>query len=135
MGTRVLQGALIAAIALPGLAGCAVTPPSTQATEGAVMNAPATLLDAALDDAARRTGTARAAIRVVSAAAVTWPDGSIGCPEPGMMYTQALVPGYRIVLQAGSETLNYHARAQGPPVFCPVGRAVTPLPAADDPSV
>ena len=99
------------------------------------MNAPATLLDAALDDAARRTGTARAAIRVVSAAAVTWPDGSIGCPEPGMMYTQALVPGYRIVLQAGSETLNYHARAQGPPVFCPVGRAVTPLPAADDPSV
>jgi hypothetical protein len=26
---------------------------------------------------------------VVSAKAVTWSDGSLGCPEPGKLYTQA----------------------------------------------
>jgi hypothetical protein len=134
MGTRVLQGALLAATALAALAGGAPMP--ARANEGTAMtNAPATLLAAALDDAVRRTGASRAAINVVLVAPVTWPDGSIGCPEPGKTYLQALVPGYRIVLRAGTATLNYHAREQGPPLFCPADRIVTPLPAADDPSV
>ena len=58
-----------------------------------------------LADAENRTPTARADIKVLSAEAVTWPDGSLGCPQPGMMYTQALVPGFRIVLQAADRTL------------------------------
>ena len=82
-------------------------------------NAPAEMIEAALDDAANRSTTARADIKVTSAEPVTWPDGSLGCPQPGMMYTQALVAGYRIVLQAGEQTLNYHAMSRGRPVFCP----------------
>ena len=54
---------------------------------------PQAILDAAIDDAAKRASMERSAISVVSAAAVTWSDGSAGCPEPGMLYTQALVPG------------------------------------------
>ena len=46
-----------------------------------------------------------------------------------MMYTQALVPGYRIVLQAGEQTLNYHAMSRGKPVFCPASRVLPPVPA------
>lgn len=99
------------------------------------MIAPQALLEAAIDDAAQRTGTPRADIKVMVAEAVTWPDGSLGCPQPGMLYTQALVPGYRIVLRAATGPLNYHARAKGAPVFCPAGRVVAPMPAADDPSV
>jgi hypothetical protein len=30
-----------------------------------------------------------------------WNDGSLGCPEPGMMYTQALVNGYWLIIEAG----------------------------------
>jgi hypothetical protein len=92
-----------------------------------VTGAPAVMIEAALDDAARRSGMARTAIKVITAEPVTWSDGSLGCPEPGMMYTQALVPGYRIVVQAGEERLDYHASTRGTPSFCPPGRAVAPI--------
>lgn len=96
--------------------------------EKAVMNAPADMIEAALKDAANRSTTAQADIKVISAEAVTWSDGSLGCPTPGMMYTQALVPGFRIVLQAGEQTLNYHSMSRGKPVFCPAGRVTAPVP-------
>jgi hypothetical protein len=89
---------------------------------------PAETMSAALADAARRTEQPRESIVVVKAEQVTWGDGSLGCPQPGMMYTQALVPGYRIVLRAGGETLNYHAALRGPPSFCPASRVQGPAP-------
>ena len=71
----------------------------------------------------------RADLRVLDAAAVDWPDGSAGCPEPGVLYTQAVVPGYRIRIQAGDAVLNYHAtRHSQAPVLCPAKRAQPALP-------
>ena len=53
---------------------------------------------AAVDDLAQRQGVYGSAIMVVSTDEVTWRDfGSMGCPEPGMNYTEALVPGVRVV--------------------------------------
>jgi hypothetical protein len=69
--------------------------------------APQALLDAVLDDAAARTGLDRSKLIVVQDQAVVWPDGSLGCPEPGMMYTMALVDGYHIIIQAGDQQLDY----------------------------
>lgn len=86
------------------------------------------LVDAALEDAARRTALDRARLKVISAEAVTWSDGSLGCPKPGVLYTQALVPGYRIRIGAGAEVLDYHAGRRGPPVLCPPDRALEPVP-------
>lgn len=86
------------------------------------------LVDAALEDAARRTKLERSKLNVISAEAVTWPDGSLGCPQPGMLYTQALVPGYRIRIQAGTEVLDYHAGRRGQLVLCPSGRSMEPAP-------
>lgn len=83
--------------------------------------------DAALDDAARQTGMKRAALVVESAAAITWSDGSLGCPQPGMMYTQALVPGYRVVIRAGRSVLDYHSSQRGLPFLCPSARAENPV--------
>ena len=88
---------------------------------------PQDMIDAALDDAVNRTTVAREQISVTTAEAVTWSDGSLGCPEPGMMYTQALVPGYRVVLGAGTQVLNYHAGLYGRPVFCPAARVTAPV--------
>lgn len=81
---------------------------------------------AVLEDAARRTGLDEAVMKVESAIAVTWPDGSLGCPQPGMNYTMALVPGYRIKVRAGEQVLDYHASRRGYFVLCPAGWAEEP---------
>src|ERR1044071_7735897 len=50
---------------------------------------------AVVADAAKRFKVAASAVVLSRAEQVTWPNGALGCPEPGMMYTQALVPGFR----------------------------------------
>jgi hypothetical protein len=82
--------------------------------------------EAALIDAAKRSGVSRSHLEVISADAVTWSDGSLGCPMPGMMYTQALVPGFRVRIRAAGKELDYHAGRMGAPVLCPEGRAIPP---------
>ncbi len=84
------------------------------------------IVEAATKDAATRSGVSPEAIKVLRAERVTWSDGSLGCPSPGMMYTQALVPGFRVMLDAGGQVLDYHAGASGHLVLCPAGRAVEP---------
>jgi len=124
-----LAGAWLACTLVSGCAlGQAAAGPPPAVKEKAVRNAPADMIEAALDDAANRSTTARADIKVVSAEPVTWPDGSLGCPQPGMVYTQALVPGFRIVLQAGEQVLTYHASSRGKPVFCPAAQVTASLP-------
>lgn len=83
-------------------------------------------VEAALDDAARRMKLDRLRLEVMSKEYVTWTDGSLGCPQPDVMYTQALVPGYRIRIRAGAEVLDYHGGKRGPPVLCPPSRSVEP---------
>jgi hypothetical protein len=123
-----LTGAWLACTLASGCAlGQAAGGPPPEVEEKAVTNSPSDMIEAALDDAANRSTTARADIKVVTEVAVTWPDGSLGCPKPGMMYTQALVAGYRIVLQAGDQVLNYHAAARGKPLFCPASRVMPPV--------
>lgn len=88
------------------------------------------LVKAALADAAKLSGRPRDSLVVIDAAAVEWPDGAGGCPEPGVAYTQALVPGYRIRIRAGKQLLNYHAtRFSRVPQLCPADRVQQPLPA------
>lgn len=83
-------------------------------------------IDFALQDAARRTQRDAAQLRVTLAEAVTWPDGSLGCPQPGRQYAQVLVEGYRIRIGAGTATLEYHASVRGQPFLCPEGQIEAP---------
>jgi hypothetical protein len=87
------------------------------------------MIQLALDDAARRSQRDAATLKVTSAEPVTWPDGSIGCPQPGRQYTQALVPGFRIRIDAGARILEYHASQRGQPFYCPPDRITGPTPA------
>ena len=82
---------------------------------------------AVLADAAKVTGLAASELKVESAEQVTWSDGSIGCPQPGMNYTMALVPGYRIRVRVGEQVLDYHASRRGYFVLCPTGRSAEPI--------
>lgn len=70
-------------------------------------------------DAAARSGTAADAVQILLLEAVTWNDGSLGCPQPGQMYTMALVGGHRIILRAGVERYHYHTAGVGRFVYCP----------------
>jgi len=86
------------------------------------------MVSAALADAARRAPSGAPAPTLISAEPVTWPDGSLGCPMPGRVYTMALVRGYRIRIQSGADALDYHAGARGLPFLCPPGRATGAAP-------
>lgn len=80
----------------------------------------------AIADLSRRLGVAESSIAVVRAERVTWRDGGLGCPQPGMRYTQALVPGSFIQLAAGQTTYNYHGGRNGPPRLCQSPNEVFP---------
>jgi hypothetical protein len=79
---------------------------------------PAPLLEKVLEDAQNRTGASRSQLEIISIDKVTWNDGALGCPQPDRMYTQALVPGYRLRVRASEQTLDYHAAETGRFVLC-----------------
>ncbi len=68
---------------------------------------PVDLAAAIVADAATVAGIAPADVVIVSVEATTWNDGALGCPEPGQVYTQALVDGYRVIVTAGDSELDY----------------------------
>ena len=69
-------------------------------------------------DLADRLNVDAAAVDVISVEEVTWRDGSLGCPQPGVSYTQALVNGSRIRLMANGIVFEYHAAAGVDPFYC-----------------
>lgn len=58
------------------------------------------------------------AFTVVRAEAVVWPDGSLGCPVPGGVYTQAEVPGYWVELELAQRRFDYRFGDPGIPILC-----------------
>lgn len=100
----------------PGDAGLDDDPSSAVVGE-----VPEDLLAEVLADASTRTGMAVGSIEVLRAQSVQWSDGSLGCPEPGQMYTQAIVPGYWVELRAGDRILDYRLTGQGHFILCPSG--------------
>jgi hypothetical protein len=67
---------------------------------------PEDLLTNILTDLQERKGIATEEITIERAEAVVWSDGSLGCPQPGMMYLQVLTPGYLVVLRVGEDLYN-----------------------------
>ena len=90
-------------------AGPSAIPDDTAAASsspGAIV-LPASVVDPVLADISRLSGVPVAQVAIVSAEAVTFPDGSLGCPVPGMAYTQMVTDGYKIVADAGGTTYDY----------------------------
>lgn len=82
----------------------------------------------AKQDLQKRLEITEAEIDLVSVENVTWSDGSLGCPRPGMMYTQALVDGYRIVLAVDEEQYFYHGGGGRDPFLCENRNRTVPPP-------
>ena len=77
-----------------------------------------TLVDQAVADLASRLKIDASSIVTVSAQAMSWPDGSLGCPQPGMLYTQVMVDGALIELSVDGTSYSYHSGASGAPFLC-----------------
>jgi hypothetical protein len=84
-----------------------------------VTGVPPAILETVTAEAARLAGVYVDQVTIVSAAPTSWPDGSLGCPQPGEMYTQALVNGFWIVLQAGGAAYDFRVAADGSFRLCP----------------
>ncbi len=79
---------------------------------------PDSILSAARNDLAGKLDIDAASIEVREAASVVWDDGSLGCARPGEIYTQATVPGYRIVLEYEDRRYDYRASERGYLFLC-----------------
>jgi hypothetical protein len=93
----------------------ATVPPTSVPVVGEV---PPTLQENIEADLEQRIGIARTAFTYVRAEFVVWNDGSLGCPQPGMAYTQALVPGYWVVIRVGDAEYDYRASEGGSFMLC-----------------
>jgi hypothetical protein len=76
---------------------------------------------------AERLGVDPGTVSLSGAKSVTWRSSALGCPEQGMNYMQALVPGIRIMLHVGNTSFRYHAKSTGQPFYCPDQRAESPV--------
>lgn len=133
-----LLTSLALAVALITLSACDRGSPPDQpepdppdVTEDVMSSDEPTTLQAAIAsaraDLAGRLEIDEADIEASEAREVTWRDGALGCPEPDMMYTQALVSGYYIKLRVGDDAYAYHSGRDGQPFLCPAERSQPPV--------
>lgn len=104
------------------------------AGEPASGEVPDALLEKIIADLARKIDAEPAHIEVLHAESLTWNDGSLGCGVPGRVYTQALVPGYRVILGHEGQRFDYRAAERGFFMLCE-RPALTPPGAAGRPPV
>jgi hypothetical protein len=72
-------------------------------------------------DLSARLSPDPAQVRLVSIESVSWPDASLGCPQPGQSYAEIIVPGYRIILEVGRHEYPYHTDTRDNFILCPRG--------------
>jgi len=66
-------------------------------------------------------------IAVVEVEEVEWPDTSLGCPQPGMVYAQVIVPGWRVVMRVNDKVYEYHAGGEQAVLCDEYGVPIFPL--------
>ena len=108
---RTLSLTLLAAAWVVG--GCSAASSSVQPSQvpggspSGNIALPTSVIEPVVAEVAKLAGVPADQVTVISAAAVTFPDGSLGCPQPGVAYTQALVDGYKIIAEAGGKTYDF----------------------------
>ena len=97
----------------PDASGVGATGSLDGLAPSAEVSLPSSITDPVVADAATRLGVDRSQVRIVLARAETFSDGSLGCPRPGEMYTQAVVEGFHVIVEAGAVQLDYRGNERG----------------------
>ena len=111
---RAAMGGTATVLCRGGVAGAApgaAAPATRDPEERAAQQAARRLL-------VERAGVAPGDVAVVSSEAVEWPDSSLGCPRPGMMYAQVITPGFKVTLHAEGEAYEVHTDEGRSAVLC-----------------
>jgi hypothetical protein len=103
-------------------------PTSTPQRSPVESQVPEAILRPILNEAAKLANVPTQQLVIVRAEAVVWNDGSLGCPEPGMEYAQAVVNGYWVVISAAGHTYDFRVGGGGSFRLCPQGRGRPPRP-------
>jgi hypothetical protein len=81
----------------------------------------ASVVDAAVTDAATHLSVTRDQLRIDQIEPRQWPDSSLGCPQPGQLYSQVVTPGFLIIISssvAQPKQLEYHTDARSRVMLC-----------------
>lgn len=126
---KVLRLVTLSLIAALFVAACA--PVQAPVAEPAATEAPAeaaapmsadqqAMADTTVPWAAEQLGVPADDISVVSVEAMEWPDSSLGCPQPDMIYAAVITPGYQVTIEAQGTTYAVHtdSRPDGEKVIC-----------------
>ncbi|NCQ89532.1 MAG: hypothetical protein GPI94_01340 [Microcystis aeruginosa LG13-03] len=105
--TRIVQGAT-AILILGSLLSLLLVQPSL-----ASPGPPNSVIEAARQDLSQKTKISVNRLQIQAAQRQTWPDGCLGLAKPGELCTQALVPGWRIVLTDNQKTWVYRTNSSG----------------------
>lgn len=92
--------------------------PSVAAPQLDAGETPKAIFDSVLADLMTVAAPGDAEVTVVKSEAVIWSDGSLGCPQPDVMYTQALVEGYQVIFAVDDKLYDYHISDSGFFVLC-----------------
>jgi hypothetical protein len=106
--------------AVPGANATPVpsTVPATPVPQAATWPAKAQpVIDLAIADLARQVSATN--IEVVKVEAVQWRDGCLECAKQGEGCTEAIVPGYRVVLRVGGQEYEYRTDQKQTVRLCP----------------
>jgi hypothetical protein len=79
---------------------------------------PVLLIESAKMDLAQRLSVLVPQIEAIETKEAAWPDASLGCPQPGIVYAQIPTQGYIIMLDYAGDVFEYHASMRGDPHFC-----------------
>lgn len=85
---------------------------------------------AAIQALVHALGIAPSLVKVVAAEGVNWPNGCLGVQPIGVMCTQQIVTGYRIILEANGQQYEYHTNQTGSQVV--PAKDEQPVPVSND---
>lgn len=115
----VLAGVLISVSACVAPGGSPIGRPTASPTTSPASpeKVPEAKWAAILADLSQR-GIPTEKVTLVSAVSLTFNDGSLGCPEPGRVYTQALVEGMQVVVEIDGIQYDYRFGTGDTPRLC-----------------
>ena len=85
----------------------AATPSQPAASPGASVRPPEALVAAAQQRLAQHLGVPADSLMLQSVNKQEWPDGALGCPEPGKVYPQVIIPGFLLIFSNSGQTQTY----------------------------
>jgi hypothetical protein len=100
----------------PGQSRFATTEPLPGTPAGTPVELPVQRLAAVTSDLRGRGVTGE--VTVISAENVRFNDGSLGCPQPGVQYTQAQIDGMRVIVEAAGRRYDYRFGNGEVPLLC-----------------